>query len=363
MELGFVQIESVLFLVGVVELHLGADAVVVAHRGIAREHVVDDGLAVDAVLERHHHIGVAERRLVGVCHEAEAVARARRTRQFDIGVALEQGGRFGAGAVDGVDLASHQGLGASGGIGDVTELHTVKVAAVGLPVVARLALEGGAHAGLELFQGESTGAHGLAPVLETIGHHHDVVIAQVVRQVQVARLHEDLHGVCVDFLDFCDVGQQGLGGGLGLTAVQVDGINHVVGVQRLAVAEGDAFAHVKGPVGRAGLDVPFFKQLTNSIAVVSDLHQAVEDHQAHGNRDGVGVGQRIEAVRRRTALHAQAQSAAFFGLGLRHRGQCTQSGRKAHRSSARQQCATVQPDARLGLRIELTHVLDLLKVE
>ena len=362
-KLGFVQIEGVLFLLRIVELHLGADAVVVAHRGVTREHVLDDGLAVNAVLERHHHIAVAERCFVGVCHEAEAVTGTGGARELDRRVALEQAGRFGTGTVDDVDLAGQQSLCAGGRVGDVAQFHTVEVAAVGLPVVTRLAFERGAHARLEFFQEVGASADRLAPVFETVGHHHDVVVAQVVRQVQVARLHEDLNRVRVNLLDVGDVGQQSLGGRLGFTAVQVDGVDDIVGVQRFAVAEGDALADVEGPVGRAGLDVPFFEQLTHGIAVVGDFDQTVVDHQTGGDHDGVGIRQRIQAVRWRATFHAHAQGAAFFGLGLRHCRQSAQRGRKADGGSTGQQCATVQQDARLGLCIELTHVLDLLEVE
>ena len=362
-ELGFVQIEGVLFLLCIEELHLGADAVVVAHRGVTREHVLDDGLTVNAVLERHHQIAVVERRLVGVGHEAETVAGTGRARQLDRWVALEQAGRFGAGTVDDIDLTGQQSLCAGCCIGDVAQFNAFEVAAVGLPVVAWLDLESGTHAGLEFFQEVGAGADRLAPILEPIGHHHDVVIAQVVRKVQVARLHQDLNRVRINLLHVGDVGQQGLGGRLGLTTVQVDGIDDVVSIQGLAVAEGDAFANMKGPVGRAGLDVPFFEQLASGVTVVGNLHQAVVHHQARGDHDGVGIRQRIQAVRWRATFHAHAQGAAFFGLGLRHRRQSTQRGRKADGGSAGQQCATVQQDARLGLRIELTHVLDLLEVE
>ena len=325
-ELGLVGVVGVQLLLGVVVLHLRAHGVVVADGGVAREHVVHDLLAVNAKLQRQHQVGVAERRLVGVGYKGKAVTGTWRARQLDVLALGQQPGGFGVYAVDHVHLAGHQRLGAGSGIADVAQFHAVEVATVGFPVVAGLAFEGGAHTGLELFQQVGTGAVGLAEIGGAVGHHDDVVIAQVIWQIQIAIGHENLNLGGRYFLDLADIGQQGFGGRFGFAPVHIDRVNDIVGIQCFAGSKGNAFADIEDPVGGTGLDLPAFKQLTGSVAVVGHLHQVVPQHQADVDHHRVGIGAGVEAVRRRAAFHAHAQGSALFWCALGHGGHGTESG-------------------------------------
>ena len=221
-ELGLVQIKTVQGLAGVVELHLRTDAVVVTNRGVAAIDIVHNLLAVDAELECQHYVGVVKRCFVTVCDKAEAVAHAGGTRDFEGRVLGQQRCRLGVYAVDDVHGAGLQCGGALVCILDINQLNTIKVATVGLPVVTGFALEGCTHTRLEFVEREGTSAIGLAKVFETIGHHDDVVVAQVVRQVNIALVHGDLHLGGRQLFDFLDVGQQSFGRRLGLAAVHIE---------------------------------------------------------------------------------------------------------------------------------------------
>ncbi len=248
--------------------------------------------------------------------------------------------------------------GALVGVADVDQFHTVKVATVGLPVVAGLALEGGTHAGLEFVQRERAGSIGLAVVLEAIGNHDDVVVAQVVRQVHIAFAHGDLHLRGRQFLDVFDISQQRFGRRFGLAAVHVQGVDDVVRIQGFARSEGHAFAHIEDPVSRTGLNVPALEQLTGGVAVVGHFHQVVPEHQAHIDGDRVRVGQRIQAVRRRAAFHAHTQGSALFRRASTHRGLRGRGDRthQAQSGSAGENLTAIQDDSRFSLVFKVCHV-------
>ena len=293
-----------------------------------------------------------------MCHEAEAVAHARGARDDQVLVLGQKRGGLGVHAVDDVHGAGLQRGGPLVCIADVDQFHTVEVAAVGLPVVTGLALEGGTHAGLELVERECAGSIGFAVVLEAIGYDDDVVVAEVERQVHIALAHGDLHLRGRQLLDVFDVSEQRLGGRLGLAAVHVQRVDDVIRVQGFAGGEGDAFAHIESPVRRAGLDVPAFKQFADRVAVVGHFNQVVPEHQAHRDRDRVRVGQRIQAIGGRTAFHAHAQGSALFcsagtHQGLRGRGDRTH---QTQSGSAGENLTAVQDDSRFSLVFEVCHM-------
>ena len=248
--------------------------------------------------------------------------------------------------------------GALVGVADVDQFHTVKVATVGLPVVAGLALEGCTHAGLEFVQRERAGSIGLAVVLEAIGHHDDVVVAQVVRQVHIAFAHGDLHLRGRQLFDFFDVSEQRLGWRFGLAAVHVQRVDDVIRVQGFARGEGDAFAHIESPVCRAGLDSPALEQLTSGVAVVGHFNQVVPEHQAHIDGDRVRVGQRIQAVGGRAAFHAHTQGSALFRRAGTHQGLCGRGDRthQAQSGSAGENLTAIEDGSRFSLVFKVCHV-------
>jgi len=102
-------------------------------------------------------------------HKAKAVTHARCARNFQCWVFGQQCSGLGVDAVDDVHGAGLQCGGALVRVANVDQLDTVKIAAVGLPVVAGLALEGSAHTRLEFVQHEGASAVGFAEVFEAIG--------------------------------------------------------------------------------------------------------------------------------------------------------------------------------------------------
>ena len=319
------------------------DRRVVADRRVALVDGVDDLLPVDAVFQRH--AGVV-RRIGGVVaqgHEGEAVARALGLQHVDPRRFHHEADGLGVEPVDGVDLAGHERLGAGRGIRDVAQLDAVEPAAAGLPVVAGVLGED-AHAGLEAFQRVGAGAVGFGEVREAVGHHEDVVVRQVVGQIGVARRQGDLDLVGAELLDVLDGAEQVLRGRLGLAAMQVQRIDDVVGVERLARMEGHALADVEDPLGGAGLGFPGLEEFARSVAVLVDLDEAVPDLVAVGDRHGIRVGARIEAVRGAAALHAEAQRAALLGGVVREGGAAHRGEGEAERACARQEFAAVQDE-------------------
>ena len=294
------------------------------------------------MFERQHQVVVFVGVVVDQCDKAVAVTGALGAGDVDVFVFGQQGHGFGVEAVDCVHRARHQGLGARGGVADVAQFHTVKVAPAGFPVGAGFALGHHAHAGLPFHQGVGAGAVGFGEVRGAVGHDQQVVVRQHKGQVGIARLHVDLDLVRRELFDVGNRLQNAFGWRLGLAAVHIDGVDDVVGVQRLARGEGDALADVEDPFGGAGFGFPAFSQFGCGIAFGVNFDQLVPEHQAVGDRNGVGVGARIQAVRGRAAFHAHAQNSAFFGCALCSGRKCRQARRKAQRSGARDELSAVK---------------------
>ena len=192
MEGGLVRIEGLGFERAVVEAVCRANSLVIAHGGVAGEHVVDDFLAVDTVFEAQHEVRAAVGRHINQRHEAVAVAGALGAGDFDGLVFGEERHRLGVQAVDRVDLASEQGLRAHRGVADVAQFDRVEVAASGFPVFARLAFGKDPHAWRPFFQRVGTRTIGLVEIGGAGRHDDEVVVRQHIGQVGVAGFHADL---------------------------------------------------------------------------------------------------------------------------------------------------------------------------
>src|SRR5882724_1516787 len=96
--------------------------------------------------------------------------------------------------------------------------------------------------------------------------------------------------------------------------MQVQRIDDVVGIERLAVVEGDALAEVEDPFGGAGLRFPALGQLRYRLVVGAVLDEAIHQGEADLQRDGVRIGRDVQAVGGAAAGHAEPERAALLRL-------------------------------------------------
>ena len=148
-----------------------------------------------------------------------------------------RGEQVGGGGVDEghrVDLAGLQRGGAGVHVGDAARLDLVEPGAAFLPVV-RKALDLAADTRLIAFQRIAAGADALVELGVARGHDQQVHEAHQRREARIRRGQRDRDLARRGRLDPGDLGQQRLGLGDGLfAAMQVDRIDHVLGIQRLA---------------------------------------------------------------------------------------------------------------------------------
>ena len=328
---------------------------VVAHRAVAAQHRLEQGFAVERVLERQAHVVVVEGRGVGA-HRDAVVPGAGGLLHHDAGGLGEQVHGLEIAAVHGVDLAGLERVGARRDVDDREELHLVEVGAIrGLPVVLE-ARETGTHPGLEVVELVASAPDARLPVdaVSVRGQDGDVVVADDVGEVGVAAVERDHHRVSA--LD-ADVGhrlQQGFRGRLGiLVPVVVDGSHHVVGVESLAVMEFDALANLEAPGGGIRRGLPALGQLRLE-AVDRYLGEMVVLGHVENRHVAVLEGRRIQGVGGRAVGDPDPElSALLRGRGQRRPGKQTgrehsagpQRGRPGHELPARNR-------AGMGLRRE-----------
>src|SRR5580704_2803904 len=92
--------------------------------------------------------------------------------------------------------------------------------------------------------------------------------------------------------------------------MQIDGINHIVGVESLAVMKDDPGTDFENPFGGSRLRLPALKQLRNRSAVRVDFDEAVHDLITDVDRHPVDEGSRVEAVGGGAARHPEPESTA-----------------------------------------------------
>ena len=255
---------------------------------------------------------------------------ARHLEDHDVRVPLHQ--RFGLEVhpVDRVDLIGHQRVHPRRTVVDRDLFDRVEPAAVVLVVVLILGDER-AHAGLEVLDLVAAGADAFGDALLDAARRvdDDVIVRQEVGEVGVAGGEHELHLVVAELLHLLDRAHDGLGGGLGaLLGMDRQRLQHVVGVEVLAVMERHALAEVEGPGLGVGRRLPAFGELALERPVGRDLGQAVE-HRAVRQHDHEAVGMRapVPAVGGVGARDAHAQRAAVLRLGAqRHAAEAHERG-------------------------------------
>ncbi len=241
------------------------DRRVVADRGIALVHRIDDLLAIDAVFQSHTGFVGLVRGVVAEGHEGEAVAGALGLQHVDLRRLHDEADGLRIESIDGIDLPRNQRLGAGRRIRDVTQFHAVEPGAVRLPVMSGV-LGQDANAGLEVFERISACPVGLREVREPVRHDEDVVIRQIIGQIGIAAGQRNGDLIGVDLLDVGDGAEKIFGSRLRFAAMQVQRIDDVVGIEGLAGMERHALADIEDPIGGTGLGFPRLEQFAGRIA-------------------------------------------------------------------------------------------------
>ena len=187
------------------------------------------------------------------------------------------------------------------------------------PVIGPL-LRDGTDPGLEDVKRVAARTDRLHPVRPAVRDDEEVVIGQKIRQIHVAARHRDADLVRAERLHLRDVAERRLGGRFRVAAVQVQRIDNIVRVQRLAVRESNALADIEDPIGSARLRFPVFEQFRRGPVVLVDLDEAVHDLIGEVDRHPIGDRPRIEAVRGGAARHAELEGAARCRRRLRGPG-------------------------------------------
>ena len=159
-----------------------------------------------------------------------------------------------------------------------------------------------------------------SPALDHLGClDHPAPVGQQRQQRRARHFKIELEGVGIEHIHAGDGAD--LGGALaafrGLVAQQ--GVFHRLGIERLAIVEGDTFAKMQHQMGRVLVFIAG-RQLRNDLEVRIDVEQFVAEAGEHHTGDIAGAERRIENVR--VFANADAQGAV---LRLRHRdaaGQC-----------------------------------------
>ena len=161
-------------------------------------------------------------------------------------------------------------------------------------------------------------------------HDRHVVVADEEREVGVAGLEGDDHGVLAVGLHVGDGCDDRLGGGRRLlAAMMVDGGDDVLGGHLPPIVIRHALAQLEGPGGDIGRCLPALGQLADQRAVTGHLGQIAVVRVGHGDREAVLMGPRIEAVGGRAVTRAQAHVAALLG------GACESDGQGERSSTGR----------------------------
>ncbi len=229
---------------------------VVRDPALAAQHLVDHLLAVDDQPERLAHAVVVERR--GVDAHGERLPRARLgDEDLERRVGLDVGDLRRGQRGDRVDLTAEQRVDPRRVVGEVDDDQLVGVRLAVLPVV-RVLQEAALLARREALVLVRTGADRVGRVVVD-GHDPVEVLAEVVREARVGELQRHADGAVVQLLQTAavDVADRG---GADLRVLRVgDPLHredHVVGRDRLAVVEREAFLQADVPRLRrlAGLD-------------------------------------------------------------------------------------------------------------
>jgi hypothetical protein len=175
-------------------------------------------------------------------------------------------------------------------------------------------------------------------------HDRQVVVADDVGEIGVARLQGKDDPVAPVRLDLGHRFENGLGRGLAvLAAMVVDRGHHVIGGDGLAIVKRDATANLEAPGHRVVRGLPALGDIRDDLPGVAHLREVIA--QAVAEHLGVAVleGGRIQGVGRRAVPQAHAEVAALLRSGgmraAAHEGRDDQGRRPEHRGP-RQEFAT-----------------------
>jgi hypothetical protein len=313
-ELRLFRIIGPLRQLAVEERIVARDRVVVADLPEAAQDVLEDQLAIDRVLHGEAQVRIVERCPVAGHHERVVLA-ARRTHDLAAGRAREPVHELPVDAVDQLHLARDQRVEPRRDVVDHDDLVTVEVAATGLPVVG-IALGRDTHAGIERGDLERAGPDRPTPVREARRHDQKMEVGEEIRQIGVRLGERDPDLIRAHRLDRLDAGHDALGarGGV-LAAMQVERVDDILGIERLAVGEGDALAQSDQPGLGVGLGLPAFGELRLDLALGIDLGEQVEGGEPGDRGHGVGIAARIERIDGAAAAEPDRERAAFLRLG------------------------------------------------
>ena len=219
------------------------------------EDFLDEFFPVDGQLKTHAHVVVVERLLVDP-HREGVVQRAGGLENVDDRNALDEVNRFGVNPVDEVHFTVHHSVLACGDVDEGQHGHRVKMPATLFPVVGVL-FELGTNTRLKVLQFERPRSDTGCPIQFAIfrGQDRQVVVTHDVREVGVALLQFNDHVVAIG-LNRLDRREKTFSGRLGVfTHMEGDGIDHVLGGQRLPVMELDALANGESPLLRVSRGV------------------------------------------------------------------------------------------------------------
>ena len=145
-------------------------------------------------------------------------------------------------------------------------------------------------------------------------HDGQVVVAQDEREVGVAGVEGEDHGVRAVRLDVGDRFDDGLGRGRRVLApVMVDGRDDVLGGDVAAVVVGHPLAQLEGPGRDVRRGLPALRDLAGERAVPGHLRHVVVVPVGHRDGEAVLVGRRVEAVHGLAVRLAHAHDAALLG--------------------------------------------------
>ena len=189
--------------------------------------------------------------------------------------------------------ARQKGVVLGGLVRVVGDHHAVDVRLASSPVVG-IAEEGARHARAERLEFERPGADRVLRVVPDGDDAHLPLSHQQLGEDGVRHFHGDLHRVAVHLAQILHVhGGQGRGAGVVVLHDPVEGVDHVVARELLAVVELDPALHADGPLGGVGVRRHFIGKAELRRRVGAELHQALVKLRSAGE---VEVVHRVVAV-------------------------------------------------------------------
>ena len=297
------------------ELHGGRDRIVVADGAVTQEHLLDDLLAVERMLECQADIKIVEGWL-GHVHHIDIVVVAGGLRDHQIRVLPQEIEGFQVGAIHIVDFAGVERVGARRHVVDRERFDRIEPGPVGFEIV-RVAGEGRDYARVELAEHIGPGAVARLPVDRAVLYRHDrqIVVAGKIGEIGIAAREFEHHRLRPLGFHAGDRLEQRFDIRFRTFAPMVlIGGDDIVCRHRFAVMECGTPAQLEHPLLGAVRRLEARGQIGHRIALGIDLGEAVrqgspQDGAGAPGLHGVGDG-----------AFAQAQAECAASLRLRARG-------------------------------------------